>query len=259
MKRTMFYTKTQFHKLSLELLETEIFRIDALLEDHFARSSEKRNYNWLLALRNYLRIDLGYIEPEKIGKGSYTNKHPNTPENINVAFMWIHGQNIRINREVAIRWNPEFKRIEDLTKSDYDLICKKIKRIESKEDSINSTSDHKFLLGKKMKYEILHSEDVAETKSMPYQGEDNKFCPIMPLDFAIEHFSVFTKNESKNGNPYLTMDQFYNFIERAFLGNLDISKQSFNYGTRELTKIKYRFYEFYYYFSRVNSVIAVCS
>ena len=177
MKRDKFYTKKQFHKLSLELLETEIFRIDALLEDHFARSSEKRKYDWLLALRNYLRIDLGYIEPKKIGKGSYTNKHSNTPEQINVAFMWIHGQNIKIVRDVGIKWNPEYKRIEDITESDYDLICKKIKRIESKEDSINSTSDHKFLLGKKMKYEILHSEDVAETKSTPDQGEDTLTKP----------------------------------------------------------------------------------
>ncbi len=75
--------------------------------------------------------------------------------------------------------------------------------------------------------------------------ENNKFCPGMDINIPIEHFKVFKEKSSKNGKPFLTIVQFDLFIQRAFHGDSEISKQTFNVGNREKLFIVKRFHQFY--------------
>ena len=82
-------------------------------------------------------------------------------------------------------------------------------------------------------------------KSDTERTELNVFCPSMPLSIPKEHFKVLTDKESKNGQPFLTNEQFDLFIERAFCGNAEIPKQKINKGSREKLLVQSLFYEFY--------------
>lgn len=73
----------------------------------------------------------------------------------------------------------------------------------------------------------------------------NVFCKLMPLEIPIEHFKVFVKTKSKNGNLFLTNEQLNSFIERAFEGNNKIEKQTLNCTNREKLFLVKRFYQFY--------------
>lgn len=79
---------------------------------------------------------------------------------------------------------------------------------------------------------------------------ENVFCPKMDLKIPRKHFKVFTENNSKNGKPFLTIEELDSFIARAFCGHTELPKQKFNQGTRELSLIQHVFYGFYseYYF-----------
>jgi hypothetical protein len=68
----------------------------------------------------------------------------------------------------------------------------------------------------------------------------------MPLNIPKEHFKILTDKNSRNGKPFLTIDQYDLFIQRAFCGNKNIQKQKFNKAPREHSLIRYVFYEFYY-------------
>jgi hypothetical protein len=75
--------------------------------------------------------------------------------------------------------------------------------------------------------------------------DQNHFCKSMPLNIPQEHFKVFTIQESKNNQPFLTIAQLGLFIKRAFNEEKTISKQNFNCGPRDKLFIVKRFYEFY--------------
>lgn len=72
----------------------------------------------------------------------------------------------------------------------------------------------------------------------------------MPLSKAIKYFSVLTTEKNRNGEPYLTNLQFEQFINRAFLGNLEIQKQTLKFGTLENQKT---YNLFYYYFDHCST------
>lgn len=76
--------------------------------------------------------------------------------------------------------------------------------------------------------------------------ELNVFCKNMPLSIPKEHFKRLTEKSSKNGQPFLTQDQFDNFINRAFLGKKELLSQKMNLAQKgEKLKIQNLFYQFY--------------
>lgn len=95
--------------------------------------------------------------------------------------------------------------------------------------------------------EIERIQQIQEPeKSIPdnSQDEENLFCKGMPLNFPREHFRVLTERESINGKPFLTIEAFESFIQRAFLGE-DLPKQTINWGHGEKFFIVKRFYQFF--------------
>ena len=68
----------------------------------------------------------------------------------------------------------------------------------------------------------------------------------MPLSIPKDHFKVFTENNSKNGRPFLTVEQLDAFINKAFCGNQSIPAQKLNNDLKgETIKIQNVFYVFY--------------
>lgn len=83
----------------------------------------------------------------------------------------------------------------------------------------------------------------------PEKEQPNTFCSNMPLSIPKEHFKVLTIETSKNGQPFLTNEQFGLFIERAFCGNAEIPKQKINQAPKgEKLLIQSLFYDFYDYY-----------
>jgi hypothetical protein len=78
------------------------------------------------------------------------------------------------------------------------------------------------------------------------KNSPNVFFPSMPMSAVIDHFSVFyTKRNTKTNLPYLTKIQFVDFLERAFLGNGEIEKQSLQFSNGEKGFVISRFFDFY--------------
>jgi|GEM_PF-2238091 len=75
----------------------------------------------------------------------------------------------------------------------------------------------------------------------------NTFCNSMPLSVPMEHFKVFTLPNKKNKSiPFLSLNQFNSFIERAFHGKTELPKQTFTLAPhKEKLFLVKRFYEFY--------------
>jgi hypothetical protein len=90
------------------------------------------------------------------------------------------------------------------------------------------------------------SKTKAKDNNLEEKTKSNIFSAYMPLSIPEEHFKKFTTNKSKNGEPFLTNEQFDNFIKRAFLGIEDIPKQKFNQAANgEKFMVQYVFREFY--------------
>jgi hypothetical protein len=78
----------------------------------------------------------------------------------------------------------------------------------------------------------------------------NIFCKTMPLSIPQEHFKPLTIECSKDGKPFLTQDQFENFIDKGFAGKVHLPKLKFNQAPKgEKFKIQYLFYQFYQNYS----------
>jgi hypothetical protein len=67
----------------------------------------------------------------------------------------------------------------------------------------------------------------------------------MPLNIPKEHFKILTTSLSKNDKPFLTELQYNDFINKAFLGKIDLPQLKFNQGSKEQSKIQNLFYQFY--------------
>lgn len=96
-----------------------------------------------------------------------------------------------------------------------------------------------------IKSDNTNAKASDDTKN-PYAEYTNVFNKTMPISKAVEHFQVFSTAKSKNGKPFLTEEQFNNFIKKAFCGVSNIPKQKFNMAPRgEKFIIQYKFREFY--------------
>ena len=94
--------------------------------------------------------------------------------------------------------------------------------------------------------EIVSGKDAFEQRLELIKNANNTFLPNMPMSAVIEHFSVFYKKKNTKTNlPYLTQEQFINFIEKAFLGKDNIEKQSLTFSIGEKCFVISRFYNFY--------------
>lgn len=121
-------------------------------------------------------------------------------------------------------------------KIDYNL---KLDKLQWEEDLLYTL--HYYLM-----YKELKEHQQLEAVKPPPPDRENIFCKKMPLDIPKEHFKILTEKNSKNGEPFLTQDQFNNFINRAFCGKTDLPLQKFNQAPKgEKLKIQYLFYQFY--------------
>lgn len=94
--------------------------------------------------------------------------------------------------------------------------------------------------------ELQPSQTKNNTETEEPQQDENVFCKTMPLNIPKEHFKTLTLKNSKNGLPYLTQNQFNDFINKAFLGKVNLPKQKFNQVPKgEKLKIQYLFRQFY--------------
>ncbi len=75
--------------------------------------------------------------------------------------------------------------------------------------------------------------------------KENLFWKGVPMSRVIDHFIVFTERNSKNGKPFLTKEQFIQFIQRGFLSCNEIPKQTLNLSNGEKGFVIKRFYEFF--------------
>ena len=87
---------------------------------------------------------------------------------------------------------------------------------------------------------IEFDESLVEIKRL-----ENKFWKGIPMEVVIDHFKVLTKRKSKNGEPFLTNEQFISFLKKGFLKDDSQPKQKINYSPREKGLIIKRFYDFY--------------
>jgi hypothetical protein len=75
--------------------------------------------------------------------------------------------------------------------------------------------------------------------------QENKFWKGMPMNVVVEHFKVFTERKSKNGKPFLTMEQLTLFLKKGFLGDNSVPVQKLNLSNGEKGFVIKRFYEFF--------------
>ncbi len=74
---------------------------------------------------------------------------------------------------------------------------------------------------------------------------ENTFSKGIPSDTAINHFKILTERKSKNGNPFLSKEQLFIFIEKGFLDVQTHPKQQINLSNGEKGFVIKRFYEFF--------------
>jgi len=118
------------------------------------------------------------------------------------------------------------------------------KRMRLKDELLEGVSK-KNRSGKRLEFEDKVNENGESLSNDGNVTIDNKFCENMPISIPQEHFNVFALNNSKNGKPFLTTEQYHNFINRAFKGNSGISKQKFNNTKKEHSVVVHVFYDFY--------------
>ncbi|GEO03373.1 hypothetical protein AAE02nite_10370 [Adhaeribacter aerolatus] len=100
---------------------------------------------------------------------------------------------------------------------------------------------------KNLTIESPTTSSEIEEKLEALSNAENKHWKGVPMKEVINHFRVFMERKSKNGKPFLTPEQFISFIERAFLGKLEIPKQEINcIPIGEKGFVILRFYEYYY-------------
>ncbi len=81
---------------------------------------------------------------------------------------------------------------------------------------------------------------ISEIKASP-----NAFYTGLPMDQVIKHFEVMTSRTNKNGQPYLTKEQFISFLKKGFLNNYNQPKQKINCSNGEKGFVIKRFYELF--------------
>jgi len=144
----------------------------------------------------------------------------------------------------------DFKRYLDLLRKKYDFLSKNHQQlIVTFFDFLQEINvEHTIVSDRKNRPEIINETKPTESFDeilKEIEGKQNEFCKAMPLKFAIDHFIVFTQKTSKNGELFLSKEQFISFLKRALLSETDFEKIYLNVGSREKSFVVKRFYEFY--------------
>ncbi|SOD98051.1 hypothetical protein [Spirosoma fluviale] len=93
---------------------------------------------------------------------------------------------------------------------------------------------------------LLAAKRTGKTSTPPVtDNRANVFNERMHLDEVRKYFIQLAKNSSKNGNPFLTIEQFEQFINRAFVGEPFTEKLSMNEKTGDKGKVIGLFYLFF--------------
>jgi len=74
---------------------------------------------------------------------------------------------------------------------------------------------------------------------------ENQFWKGLPMDKTINHFEILTTRKNKNGNSYLTKEQFISFLKRGFLNDKNQPVQKINCSAGEKGLVIKLFYDFY--------------
>ncbi len=86
---------------------------------------------------------------------------------------------------------------------------------------------------------------TASDKITDLRNKENKIYKGLPMEVVIDHLSVLTTQNSKNGKPFFTDAQFHTFLEKGFLGKLGLPKQRINVQRGEKGFIIKRFYQLF--------------
>lgn len=107
------------------------------------------------------------------------------------------------------------------------------------QDSVN------WIQKQRLSETLTTKENIIETHELNLDNKENKFNG-MPLEKVKKHFEVL-KSKSKNGYQHLTDEQFNIFFSTVFIegSNLMQNKIEINIGSREISKIRRVFYDFY--------------
>lgn len=162
----------------------------------------------------------------------FNTKNINDPHHFRNQKKWLYG----IKTFDAVRQFCE----ERKPKKDFQLILQAL----TEYDAILNHFDEIIIL----ESDLPESQNKIVTPDefiSKIQNEENVFCKSMPLKIPIEHFKIFVDIENRNGNPYLSKEQFISFIKRVFLNDKSIDKISFDIGSRGKLFVIKRFYEFY--------------
>ena len=94
---------------------------------------------------------------------------------------------------------------------------------------------------------IMSGRNITLATSTPPATNErgNTFNHPMLLDEVRRWFIQLSENDSKNGKPFLTVEQVGQFIDRAFCGNNNLQKLTFNMADGERTSITKLFYLFF--------------
>lgn len=87
--------------------------------------------------------------------------------------------------------------------------------------------------------------NTATSSSLTTDSRINIFNPPMTIDEIEKWFIQLANNKSKNGKPFLTVEQVHQFISRAFLGKSEEPKLRINMAEGERTSITKLFYLYY--------------
>lgn len=96
-------------------------------------------------------------------------------------------------------------------------------------------------------------EETTQKELIQLSQAENKFIKV-PMQEVINHFRVFTTAKNKEGENYLTEDQFISFLKKCFLDYKNEPIQKINFTTTEKGYVIKRFYEFYQMATRQYSI-----
>jgi len=110
------------------------------------------------------------------------------------------------------------------------------------------------LIEEKQKEELRESEvptKLGQTKPnfsselSEIRNSENQFWKGIPMGTVLRHFEIMTITPSKNGKPFLSVEQLISFLKKGFLNDSAQPMQKINCITGEKGFVIKRFYEFY--------------
>lgn len=106
----------------------------------------------------------------------------------------------------------------------------------------NEPAQLKFSETIKKENTVLSKQEIQALLT-EIKSSENRFWRGLPMEQVVNHFEVLTSRKSKNGKPYLTLEQFISFLKKGFLDGTTQPKQKINCSTGEKGFVIKRFYQ----------------